>query len=333
MTSLLNQTFQNFEVIIVDDCSTDNSCAVVESFIPKFDGRLKLSILKENTGGPGIPSNKGISLSRGKYIFVMDDDDLLTNFALEVFYKFAENYDADVVNTDRFFYFIFNTEKSFPDNADVTVMVDNKPVDKPLLETKNLDERMKKYIKNEFGCQAWKKLVKRDFLIENNITFPNLKSSADMVFTLKLIFYSKRFLRIPNPLYIYRRNTNSITQSRRPPQNQLKMWANVDSSCLKAVDEFFNQQEFFLENPKYRWDFLDFFNRTHFNFIAGAISELPQQEAFEILKNMFTEKFGEHGNLIAYLCNASNFLRFRLNATSKYIAQLENQLKELQKPS
>ena len=60
------------------------------------------------------------------------------------------------INTDRFFYFIFNTEKSFPDNADVTVMVDNKPVDKPLLETKNLDERMKKYIKYEFGCQAWK---------------------------------------------------------------------------------------------------------------------------------------------------------------------------------
>ena len=329
LESLLAQTFQNFEVIVVDVCSTDNSCAVVESCIPKFGGRIKLSRLEKNTGGPGIPSNKGISLSRGKYVYVMDNDDLLTNYALEIFYKFAEDYNADVVSTDRMFDFIINTEKNFPDNSDVVIKSQNSPIDKPTLVTNNLEERINQYFKDEFGRPAWKRLIKRDLLMENDITFPNLKSSADMVFTLKLIFFSKRFLRIPQPLYIHRKNMNSIVQSKRTPKNQLKFWTDVNISGLKAIDEFLSTQKFILDNPNYRWVILDFFNSIHFNFIISSISALTQPETFEILKRLFTEKFGENGNLIEYLCNSSNFLRLRLMAASQYIAQLEGQIKEL----
>ena len=52
LESLLAQTFQDFEVIVVDDFSTDNSCAIVESFIPKFDGKLKLIRLKKTAAIP-----------------------------------------------------------------------------------------------------------------------------------------------------------------------------------------------------------------------------------------------------------------------------------------
>ena len=72
LNSLLAQTLQNLEVIVVDDCSTDSSHALVESYIPKFGGRLKLSRMKKNSGSSALPHNKGFALSRGEYIFSMD---------------------------------------------------------------------------------------------------------------------------------------------------------------------------------------------------------------------------------------------------------------------
>ena len=63
LESVLAQTFKNFEVIIVDDCSTDNSCTIVESYIPKFSGRLKLYHMEKNSGSGALARNKGLKLS------------------------------------------------------------------------------------------------------------------------------------------------------------------------------------------------------------------------------------------------------------------------------
>ena len=331
LTSILSQTFQNFEVIVVDDCSTDNSCAVVESFIPKFGGRLKLLRMGKNSGGPGIPSNKGVNFSRGKYVYVIDNDDLMIGNALEILYTFAENFNADVVSMDRLFYFEFNAEKMFPDRSDLTLKTwQAEVVDTPTLETENISERLKKFCEDKFGRPAWKRLIKRDLLIENDITFPNLKASADMVFTLKLIYYSKRFLKIPYPLYIYRRNMESITHSKKNYNVSITFWNEVNISCLKFIDEFFKGKTFFVENPIYRWAIMDYFNRVHFDVFAEAISNLLPYETYKILESALDKKFGEYGNLIAYFCNSSNFSRLHWLATSQKIAQLENQLKEIQ---
>lgn len=103
LDSLLSQTFQNFEVIVVDDCSTDSSCAIVESYAEKFGGRLKLARMKKNSGSAGFPRNKGIEVSRGEYIFNMDADDLVTPTALEELYAQAKNFDADVVHCEKYY--------------------------------------------------------------------------------------------------------------------------------------------------------------------------------------------------------------------------------------
>ena len=83
LESLLIQTLQDFEVIIVDDCSTDASPAIAESYLEKFGGRLKIIYLEKNTGSGAVPRNEGLRFSRGEYVFFMDADDLIIDNALE----------------------------------------------------------------------------------------------------------------------------------------------------------------------------------------------------------------------------------------------------------
>ena len=62
LSSLYRQTFKNFEVVVVDDCSTDNSVDMVKNFQPQIQDRLILKSMKENSGTPSIPRNTAIPL-------------------------------------------------------------------------------------------------------------------------------------------------------------------------------------------------------------------------------------------------------------------------------
>ena len=64
--SLEIQTFQDFEIIVVDDCSTDKSPEIVESYMPKFNGRLKMIRTEKNSGGCSVPRNAGMKIAKGK---------------------------------------------------------------------------------------------------------------------------------------------------------------------------------------------------------------------------------------------------------------------------
>ena len=133
LDSILAQTFQDFEVIVVDDCSIDGSRAIVENYFEKFGGRLKLSVMGKNSGSGALPRNKGLKLSRGEYIFFMDNDDLLTPTALEELYTVAKNFSADVVYLERHF------EASVDLNE---IHVAGETLGKPTLEAENLAERI-----------------------------------------------------------------------------------------------------------------------------------------------------------------------------------------------
>ena len=99
LESLLIQTLQDFEVIVVDDCSSDNSCAVAESFLEKFSGRLKIIYLEKNTGSGAVPRNEGLRFSRGEYVFFMDADDLIIDNALEKRFTLPQKNSAQMSST------------------------------------------------------------------------------------------------------------------------------------------------------------------------------------------------------------------------------------------
>lgn len=84
--SVLKQTFQDLELIIVDDCSTDKTRGVIKDFEEK-DKRVKSVFLKENSGGPAYPKNAGFPLAKGEYIAYLDSDDEWLPEKLEMQFK------------------------------------------------------------------------------------------------------------------------------------------------------------------------------------------------------------------------------------------------------
>ena len=330
----MNQTFQNFEVIVVDDCSTDSSCAIVESYAEKFGGRLTLSGMEENSGSGVMPRNKGLKLSRGEYVFFMDNDDMITKTALAELYTLAKNFDADVVYC----------EKRFDVNNDGTNLRVNYNqnenfnfVDKPTLETENLSERVQKVPHELYGRAPWTKLVRRSFLIENELFFPKCTIADDTIWSLALAFYAKKFLRIPNIVYIYRLLEDSISHKKRTPEQTINFWFDPFLLGLKTLDKWLGKLEFFQQNPSYQYIVLEYFFRSHFYFPFQAVLQLPPFAVYETIKQTFGQRCGEQDVLISVLytfamnlqkisiINTQNFNQFADQA-QKRIAQLEAEL-------
>ena len=181
LDSLLAQTFKNFELILVDDCSTDNSVEIIESYASKFNGRLKLARMGKNAGSGSLPRNKGILLSRGEYVFNMDNDDALTNTGLEEMYMLAKKYDADVVYCERY----YEADADLETRSLTSFHKESTLIDKPMIEPSLLSERLNRL--TTYWVTPWTKLIKRKLLIEHQIFFPNIIRD-DSIWTWDLIF-------------------------------------------------------------------------------------------------------------------------------------------------
>lgn len=75
LDSILSQTFSGWETVVVDDCSTDETGAVVQRYVER-DERIRLHTLPHNHGAPAAPRNRGVERARGRYIALLDADDL-----------------------------------------------------------------------------------------------------------------------------------------------------------------------------------------------------------------------------------------------------------------
>ena len=309
LESVAGQTFKDYEVIVIDDCSTDNSVAVVEKLSSAFDGRLQLLKLKKNNGSPGIPRNKGLKQARGKNIIYLDSDDMLIDTALEELFNIAEQTQADVLHANQFITAKDRSEDFTLNTAiELDSWEDSPPVKKMVSISDSLAERVRTFADKGIIWSCWNKFFRRDFLISNKIEFATITYSEDMPFCFKALCLAGKYVRIPNIFYMYRYRQGSIQHRSVTAEQLIKMYLEVLIEGTKIFDEFMSKVPFFNEedNLEYRYMVLDFFIREHLSYFEEVYEKYPVHLIDVLVREKLTPIFGHNAAFISYIFNAAN---------------------------
>ena len=192
MESILNQTFKDFEIIMVDDGSTDSSGAICDKYAEKYDF---ISVIHKNNEGLGPTRDAGVLAAKGEYVYHCDSDDWLKEDLLEKSYNAITENDADVV--------IFGYDMY--DKKDLSKLFGSVSIDSGVYIGK--DEVRRLFVKNYHNAfivlTAWNRLYKRSFLIDNELFFPSLRRCQDMAYSLLLFDKIEKLVCINENLYCY----------------------------------------------------------------------------------------------------------------------------------
>ena len=198
--SILGQTYIDFELILVDDGSTDLSPEICESYAAK-DHRVK-TIHKPN-GGNSDARNVGLNTATKDYIFFIDSDDyLIDKYVLNKIFLGIESKPDVLLFKFQKYYESTNTMRKPPFSF------------APIEDYSNsIDWLLRLNDTNAFYSSAWSKVVRRDLLTSNNISFEKGLLGEDNDWYYRVLQYAKTFSFIDEPFIVYRQRPNSITSS------------------------------------------------------------------------------------------------------------------------
>jgi glycosyltransferase involved in cell wall biosynthesis len=218
LRSIKLQTFKNFEVIVCDDGSTDNTADIVE----KNKSYLNLQYFWfENFGGPARGRNVGIEKSKGKYIAFLDSDDWWTSDKLEKSIKYLDN-GADLVYHDLWLYGI-NGIPFFFRKARTRVL--KSPIKKDLLLNGNA--------LNNSSVIVRKSIIEKVGLLSEDI---NLIAGEDFDFWIRISEVTEKFIRIPTCLGYYWIGGGNISD----PQKSLLIFKEIQRRYLSFFETLTN---------------------------------------------------------------------------------------------
>lgn len=202
LDSLITQTLQNIEIICVDDGSTDSSYVILQEYASKDD---RFIILKQANQGAACARNRGVSIAKGKYLLFLDSDDVFVEELCEKAVQKAEEYQADIVIYKALF-LDTNTNKKIVMNDSIGNLSIYKD---QTFSARNLPDN----IFNFFLVQAWNKLFRRDFILNNAIQFQNIKRSNDLFFSNKALALANKIILLDEKLLYYRVGIKDNLQS------------------------------------------------------------------------------------------------------------------------
>jgi glycosyltransferase involved in cell wall biosynthesis len=202
--SVLNQTFSQFELIIVDDCSPDKSADIVGQYATN-DGRIKILRAPQNLGLGGA-RNLGLSAALGDYVLFVDSDDYIDRNAVAELYHSAQAHNAQVIVCG--FYEVHCDAK-----GTVKEEVPVCPSNNIFMGSGEIHRQVARLDVSTLGRFAWNKLYQRQFLIAHDIVFEKKEPIEDICFNLKVYDGAESMVTIDKPLYFYFKRTNAKTLS------------------------------------------------------------------------------------------------------------------------
>lgn len=197
--SLRKQTWENFEIICVDDGSTDKTVEILQDY-EKEDKRIKV-LSMEHCGLAGVMRNKGIQIARGEYCLFLDGDDFFESEMLEHSLKKAREDDADICLFDARLY---NEKSKKYKKIDYIIQKDYIP-DKIPFEGKT-----NPYLFNiTTGC-PWSKLIRKKLIDDNHIRYMELPRSNDVYFIFLAMALASRITVLEEVFVNYRQSGTSL---------------------------------------------------------------------------------------------------------------------------
>ncbi len=194
LESIKNQTIDTFEVVMIDDCSTDNTSEILKRY--SSDDSRFLYNRNETNLKLSVSRNKGMSLASGDYLFFIDSDDVLDTNCLEKLYKALKNNGADVSICG--FEMFVDTYKKDSDFKNQIILSN--------------DELMKEIARCErIQNFAWGKLYKKELF--NNVVFPEGRVYEDVYVIPYVLSKTNKAVFLEEKLYFYRQNPSSISKT------------------------------------------------------------------------------------------------------------------------
>lgn len=257
LVSLVNQSYENLELIVVNDCSTDNSLSIIKKIADK-DSRIKI-INNEINLGAGKSRKIGIEAANGDYIMLVDGDDWITSNYLKTLYDSAKKNDADIVaghlNCNK-----YRCRLS----------------DKWIFESE--DEKLY-YLRHESLNFINNKLIKKS--LWDKVSYCERRYLEDHVPYMKLIYYANKIISLENfkdEYYFYTIRQNSLINSASNDKNKLFF-----GLCWIELYEFFNEKD------------TKFKSRYNIYRVRNVVGDLfyPGNADIEKIKKEYIEEYNE----------------------------------------
>ena len=192
LTSLVEQTFQDREIIAVNDGSTDHSLDILREFEQKYDF---ITVIDQKNRGMSKARNRGLSLARGEYICFIDSDDYVAPNFLERLYNACVKNDAQI--SCCYYYYLFpNSGFTFEYPFRCSGVLTR-------------EEAMNKLLRDmQIQSLVWNKMYKRSLFTDYNIQFPSI-AFEDMATANRVFAHAERIAVLDEPLYYYVQRSGS----------------------------------------------------------------------------------------------------------------------------
>ena len=301
LSSLIKQTFKNFEIICINDGSKDDTLKILRKFEVK-DVRVK--IYNQNNRGPGIARNVGMNVSKGDYLMFLDSDDIFEKTMLEELYiKIKEN-DSDVVicNSQN-----FEVKKWWKKYYEKNYIIKDEIINQTTFSSLDI----KRDFFNLFIWWPWDKMYKRRYIKSLGVEYQHLKSSEDLYFVASTVIAAKKISYLDKILINHRIGIkNSVSNSRQ------KSWDNF-YYALKELKKFIKEKGLY---KRFKQDFINYvasFSIWQLENIDGISFELLYQK----IKDEWWDEFdvNKYDENYFYSQNLFKNIKFILNSNLKLL--------------
>lgn len=316
--SVLNQTYKNFELILIDDGSSDNSRYICEEY-ERIDQRVK--VFFQQNSGPSVARNVGIGNATGKYILFVDSDDYIENDMLYELIHNAEIENADLVVCGMIVdMYNLSGELVSSKVCKLTPRIIN--------DNCKIPQNIIDLVENEKISGPYCKLIRRDIIVKHDILMPiNIILQEDLYFSLKVLEYVNKLIVIEGCYYHYNKGSTKSITSRYFP-NKYEMTNEVHDLLVN----------FYMN----RCDEIDILKRINFIYVKNTYAAfinlfhsdctMSKQKKLEYIKNII--KSFKYSNVISCAYKKGikyNVLLFLLKTKNKnllyYSSKIMNILK------